>query len=168
MIWIYFRTVIFLPILLAIFVSLNIVIFTVKRSFGQTQVVHNQIQHANPNVGQDGKNKNIIDGKYFVSSTFIVILLATPFLLHPLQLDISIRFEVSLLIFQTVPSSIFMFIFLWKHGLKSISILKEAFCWSSLNNLNCDIINVMWKIKVQSGNSKKKYLFVSNVLVSSS
>ena len=117
-----------MAILLGIFMILNVLIFTVKRSTGTTQNIHNQIQHANPNVGQDGKNKNIIDGKYFLLSTFIVILFICPFLLHPLQLDISLSFEVSLLMFQTVPSSIFVFFFLWKHGLKGIVLLKEVFC----------------------------------------
>ena len=103
-------------------------IFNVKRSIGPAQNVYNQIQHANPNVGQDGKNKNIFDGKYFVVSVFIAVLLMSPFLLHPLEFDISISFEVSLLIFQTVPSSTFVLLFLWRHGLKGIVPMREAFC----------------------------------------
>ena len=117
-----------MAISLAIFMILNVVIFTVKRSTGPTQNIQIQIQHANPNVGQDGKNKNIIGGKCFVLSTFVVILSISPFLLHPLKLDVLLSFEVSLLIFQTMPSSIFVFIFLWKNGLKGIVPLKEAFC----------------------------------------
>ena len=114
--------------MLIICTSLNIMILCLKSSkVGTSSNVQNPVQHANPNIGPDGKNKSIISGKNLLFAVAIVSFVAIQFVAHILKINISIRLEVSFLIFQITPSLMLCYTFLNKYGVKGLDPLKEAF-----------------------------------------
>ena len=114
--------------MLIICTSLNIMILCLKRSkVGPSSGGQNPVQHANPNIGPDGKNKSIISGKNLLYAVAIVSFVAIQFVAHILKINISIRLEVSFLIFQITPPLLLSFTFLNKYGVKGLDSLKEAF-----------------------------------------
>lgn len=114
--------------MLIICASLNIMILCLKRSeLGPSSNVQNHVRHANPNIGTDGRNKSIVNVKNLLFAVAITLLMTIQFVAHILKLDISIRLEVSYLIFQISPSLLLSFTFLNKHGVKGLDPLKEAF-----------------------------------------
>ena len=114
--------------MLMICAGLNFMLLCLKRSkVGPSSNVQNHVQHANPNIGPDGRNKSIISGKNMLLAVAITSLVAIQFVAHILNIDISIRLEVSFLIFQGTPSLMLCYTFLNKHGIKGLDPLKEAF-----------------------------------------
>ena len=99
----YHRTVLVGVVMLIICTSLNIMILCLKRSkVGPSLEGQNPVQHANPNIGPDGKNKTIISGKNLLFAVAIISFVAIQFVAHILKINISIRLEVSFLIFQII------------------------------------------------------------------
>ena len=124
----YDRTVLVGVVMLIIFASLNIMILCLKSSKVEPSPNgQNPVQHANPNIGPDGKNKTIISGKNLLFAVAIISFVAIQFVAHILKINISIRLEVSFLIFQITPSLMLCYTFLNKYGVKGLDSLKEAF-----------------------------------------
>ena len=114
--------------MLIICTSLNIMILCLKSSkVGPSPNCQNAVQQANPNIGPDGKNKSIISEKNLLFMVAIVTFVAIQFVAHILKINISIRLEVSFLIFQITPSLMLCYTFLNKYGVKGLDPLKEAF-----------------------------------------
>lgn len=109
--------------------TLNVVVIFLKRNqIRPSQNVQNQVQHANPNVGPDGKNVNMFNGKFLVFAAFLTFLGGSQFFAHVLEIDISIPLEMSFIFMQVGPSLSLVFIFLQKYGVKGLDPMKEVFC----------------------------------------
>ena len=110
---------------------LNIIILCLKRTQAEHSGLSTQEQNVyngnNPNIGPDGRNKNILNGKNLLFTLAITTFLVIQFVAHVLRLNVSIRLEVSFLMLTITPSFLLSFTFLNKYGIKGFDPLKEAF-----------------------------------------